>query len=295
MIGVQSKNSYMDVLSVATLSGISYGVVLFLLASGLSFVIGLMGIVNIAHGALFMTGAYIGLYVAKATGNLVLGGIAGALLAGIVGLLIERGFLRGLYKLQLEQILVTFGFVYIITNVHLWIYGAWPQAAFVPSSLSGSVGIGQFSFSMFRITIIVIGIILCPILWWIQDRTKIGATIRAGMDDPDMVSVMGINLRPINIVAFFVGACIAGFAGVIGAYPLGGVNLQVGLDMIFLAIAVVVVGGVGSVQGALIGALLIGISTALAGTYFSRIAIFVPYILMVIILIFRPHGLMGRR
>ena len=284
----------MDVAVVSILSGISYGVVLFLVAAGLSFVLGLMGIVNIAHGAIVMTGAYAGLNVAKASGSLVLGGLAGALLSGLVGLLLERGFLRNLYRLHLEQILVTFGFVYIIANIHLWVYGAWPLAAFVPSSLSGSVTIGRFSFSHFRIVIIMIGVILCPILWWLQDRTRVGAIIRAGMDDPDMASVMGINLRPINIAVFFTAACIAGFAGVIGAFPLGGVNLGLGQEMIFLAIAVVVVGGVGSIQGAFTGALLIGVFSSIAGTYLQVAAIFVPYVLMILILIFRPQGLFGR-
>jgi branched-chain amino acid transport system permease protein len=285
----------MDVAVVSILAGVSYGVVLFLVAAGLSFVLGLMGIVNIAHGALVMTGAYVGLTVAKATGSLALGGLVGALLSGLVGLVVERGFLRNLYKLQLEQIPVTFGFVYIIANVHLWVYGAWPQAAFVPPVLSGSITIGQFSFAVFRLIIIAIGALLCPVLWYIQDRTKIGAIIRAGMDDPDMASVMGINLRPINIAVFFLAACLAGFAGVIGASPLGGVNLNLGQEMIFMAIAVVVVGGVGSIQGALTGALLIGVFSALAGTYFLKLAIFVPYILMLVILIFRPRGLLGRK
>jgi branched-chain amino acid transport system permease protein len=284
----------MDAVVVSIMSGISYGVVLFLVAAGLSFVLGLMGIVNIAHGAMVMTGAYAGINVAKASGSLILGGLSGALLAGLVGLLLERGLLRNLYKLHLEQILVTFGVVYIIANVHLWIYGAWPLSAFVPPSLSGSITIGRFSFSIFRIVIIFIGIILCPLLWWIQDRTRIGAIVRAGMDDPDMASLMGINLRPINIAVFFGAACIAGFAGVIGAFPLGGVNLSLGQEMIFLAIAVVVVGGVGSIQGAFTGALLIGIFSSLAGTYFPAAAIFVPYFLMILILVFRPHGLFGR-
>jgi branched-chain amino acid transport system permease protein len=284
----------MDVAIVSILSGISSGVVLFLVAAGLSFVLGLMGIVNIAHGAMVMTGAYAGINVAKASGSLILGGLAGALLSGLVALLLERGFLRNLYKLHLEQILVTFGFVYIIANIHLWVYGAWPLSAYVPPSLSGSVTIGQFSFSVFRIVIIVIGIVFCPILWWVQDRTKIGAIIRAGMDDPEMAAVIGINLRPINIAVFFTAACIAGFAGVIGAFPLGGVNLGLGQEMIFMAIAVVVVGGVGSIQGAFTGALLIGVCTSLAGTYLSKAAIFVPYFLMIAILIFRPQGLFGK-
>jgi branched-chain amino acid transport system permease protein len=284
----------MDVALVSILSGISYGVVLFLVAAGLSFVLGLMGIVNIAHGALVMTGAYVGLNVAKATRSLVLGGLAGALLAGLVGLFLERGFLRKLYRFQLDQILVTFGFVYILANVHLWVYGAWPLEAFIPSALSGSFAIGRFSFSAFRMVIMCIGVVLCPVLWWIQDRTKIGAIIRAGMDDPDMVAVMGINLRPINIAVFFAAACLAGFAGVLGAFPLGGVNLGLGQEMVFLAIAVVVVGGVGSIQGAFASALIIGVFSSVAGTYLPAAAMFVPYFLMIVILIFRPQGLFGR-
>ena len=284
----------MDVIAISVLSGLSYGVVLFLVAAGLSFVLGLMGIVNIAHGALVMTGAYVGIHVAKASGSLVLGGLAGALLAGLVGLIVERGFLRNLYKFQLEQILVTFGFVYILANLHLWVYGAWPLDAFVPPVLSGSVAIGRFSFSVFRILIMCIGAVLCPILWWIQDRTRIGAVIRAGMDDPDMLAVMGINLRPVNIAVFFTAACLAGFAGVIGAFPLGGVTIGLGQEMMFLAVAVVVVGGVGSIQGAFAGALIIGVFSSVAGTYLPAAAIFVPYFLMVVILIFRPQGLLGR-
>lgn len=284
----------MDVVLISILSGISYGIVLFLVAAGLSFVLGLMGIVNIAHGALVMTGAYAGINVAKASGSLILGGLAGALLAGLVGLLLERGFLRNLYKFQLEQIVVTFGFVYIIANLHLWVYGAWPVEAFVPPILRGSVVIGRFSFSIFRIVIMCIGAVLCPVLWWIQDRTKIGAVIRAGMDDPDMAALMGINLRPVNILVFFSAACLAGFAGVIGTYPLGGVNLALGQEMMFLAVAVVVVGGVGSIQGAFAGALIIGVFSSVAGTYLPGAAIFVPYFLMVVILIFRPRGLLGK-
>jgi branched-chain amino acid transport system permease protein len=212
----------------------------------------------------------------------------------VVGLFIERCFLRKLYKLPLEQIIVTFGFVYIIANVHLWVYGAMPLDAFVPAFLSGSLPIGRFSFSLFRMVIILFGVALCPLLWWIQDRTLLGAIIRAGMDDPDMTAVIGINLRPVNIAVFFAAACLAGLAGVIGAFPLGGVHLGLGHEMTFLAIAVVVVGGVGSIQGAFTGALLIGVFSSLAGTYFPQAAIFVPYLLMVLILIFKPQGLLGK-
>jgi branched-chain amino acid transport system permease protein len=200
-----------------------------------------------------------------------------------------------LYKQELEQILVTFGFVYIITNLHLWIYGAWPKSAFVPSILSGSMTIGRFGFPIHRLAVIMMGAALCVGLWWLQEKTKIGARIRAGMDDAEMVSGLGINLRPINIGAFCLGAILAGFAGVVGAPVLGGVNLNTGTDIFFVAIAVCIVGGVGSVQGALVGAVLIGIATTLVSTYFPVLAMFVMYILMVLILIFKPSGLLGRK
>ena len=285
----------MDILVVGILGGVSYGVVLFLIATGLSLVLGLMGIINVAHGALFMTGAYAGLTVAKFTGNLIIGILAGAILAGLVSLIIERLFLSKLYKQELEQILITFGFVYVITNLHLWIYGAWPKSAFVPQILNGSIPIGRFGFPVHRLAVIMIGGALCVALWWLQEKTRVGARIRAGMDDAEMVSGIGINLTPINIGAFCLGAFLAGFAGVVGAPVLGGANLSMGTDIFFVSIAVCIVGGVGSVQGALVGAVLIGVATILVSTYFPVMGSFVMYILMVLILIFKPSGLLGRK
>ena len=284
----------MDILVVSILGGVSYGFLLFLIATGLSLVLGLMGIINVAHGAFFMTGAYVGLTVAKVTGNLIIGILAGAILAGLVSLIIERLFLSQFYKQELEQILITFGFVYVITNLHLWIYGAWPKSAFVPQILNGSIPIGRFGFPIHRLAVIIIGGALCVGLWWLQEKTRLGARIRAGMDDAEMVSGLGINLTPINIGAFCIGAFLAGFAGVVGAPVLGGVNLSMGTDIFFVSIAVCIIGGVGSVQGALAGAVLIGITTILVSTYFPVLAMFVMYILMVLILIFKPSGLLGR-
>jgi branched-chain amino acid transport system permease protein len=232
--------------------------------------------------------------VAKFTGNLIIGILAGAILAGLVSLIIERLFLSQFYKQELEQILITFGFVYVITNLHLWIYGAWPKSAFVPQILNGSIPIGRFGFPIHRLAVIIIGGALCVGLWWLQEKTRLGARIRAGMDDAEMVSGLGINLTPINIGAFCIGAFLAGFAGVVGAPVLGGVNLSMGTDIFFVSIAVCIIGGVGSVQGALAGAVLIGITTTLVSTYFPVLAMFVMYILMVLILIFKPSGLLGR-
>lgn len=284
----------MDVLIISALSGLSYGMVLFLLATGLSIVLGLMGVVNLAHGMLFMIGAYIGITVGNFTGSFLLGILSGAVSAGIAGLIIERGFLRHLYKRELEQILVTFGFIYIITNLHLWIYGPYPRAGIVPSMLQKSITVGRFNFSFYNLGIILVGALLCVCLFWLQEKTRIGAAIRAGMDDPETVYACGVNLRSVNVGAFVFASLLAGFAGFIGAPILGGVNVTTGSNVIFVAIAVCIIGGVGSVQGALVGALLIGVITSLIEAYLPSVAIYVMYVLMIVILLLKPSGIVSR-
>lgn len=285
----------MEEILLGFLGGLSYGIVLFLVATGLSLVLGLMGIINLAHGALFMAGAYLGVWVAKTTNNIFLGILAGGGLAAIIGLFIDRGFLRLLYRRELQQILVTFGFVHIITNVHQWIYGGWPKVGYIPPFLSGTIHIGILDFGIHRLAIIGVGFAVCLGLWWLQERTKIGAIVRAGMDDAEMTTGLGINLTPINIGAFAFGAFIAGVAGVAGAPVLGGMSLQTSVDMLFFALGVVIVGGVGSIQGALTGALLIGLGTTFANIYYQETAIYVMYVLMILVLIFRSSGLIPRR
>jgi len=285
----------MELLAVSLLLGISLGSVFFLAAVGLSVVMGLMGIINLAHGSLFMLGAYFGIFVAKSTGNFIFGILAGTIVAGIAGLAIERGFLRGLYKRYLDQILITFGFVYIIANLHLWIYGPFPKSAFLPELLAGSLSIGEVTFPIHRLVVIIVGVVICLGLWWLQARTKAGAIVRAGMDDAEMISGLGINLTPVTIGAFFIGAALAGFAGVVSAPLLGGIQLGSDVTMLAIALAVVIVGGMGSIQGALAGALIIGVSNALAATYLPVIDIYVMYIIMVFILVLRPSGLFGRK
>jgi len=285
----------MSQLAVSLLGGTSLGIVFFLIAAGLSLVMGLMGIVNLAHGHLVMLGAYLGVFVAKITGSFSIGILAGTGAAALVGLGIERGFLRGLYKKSLEQILVTFGFVYIITNVHQWVYGAKGKAPFVPALWSGTIHIGEYMFPVHRLIIMGIGVAIYLSLWWLQDRTKFGAIVRAGMDDKEMVSGLGINLTPIMVRAFLLGSAIAGFAGVAGSPLLGGLNIELGMSMLMTALAVCIVGGVGSIHGAMVGALIIGIATVIATTYYQPIAMFIMYIAMTVVLMFRPWGLLGRK
>lgn len=285
----------MELLAASVVYGLSLGSLFFLVATGLSLIMGLMGIINLAHGSLFMLGAYSGITVANLTGSFTFGILAGAGAAGIAGLAIERGFLKWLYKKYLDQILVTLGFVHIINNVHLWVYGGWPKAPFVPPLLAERVFIGGYGVPYHRIAIIVIGAVAFLGLWWFQERTRIGAIIRAGMDDKEMVSGLGINLTPITIGVFFLGASLAGFAGFVGTPLLGGINLMVDAVMLAIALTVVIVGGMGSIKGAMASALIIGVANALAAVYFPQIDIFVMYIIMVIILLMRPSGLLGRK
>jgi branched-chain amino acid transport system permease protein len=277
------------------LIGLSYGMVLFLLSAGVSIVFGLMDVVNLAHGMMFMTSAFLGITVSQKTGSFVLGLVVGVVAAGLLGLILERGFLRTLYGQQLSQILVCFGFIYIVTNIHLWIYGPFPKVLTPPEALTAAIPIGSHGFSLYRMMIVVIGLVICGVLYWAQERTKVGAIVRAGMEKPKMVYALGINLMAVNVGAFVLGALLSGLAGFIGVPILGGVNHSTGGDIVFVAMAVVIVGGVGSVQGTLVGALLIGIGTSVAQTYLPLLAPYMLYVLMALVMIVRPSGLLGKK
>lgn len=282
-----------DVFLVHSLLGISFGFILFLLGTGLSLTMGLMRIVNLAHGALYMVGAYVGLAVAKLTGNFVLGIVAGGACAGLIGLVMETGVLRRLYKRELDQVLLTIGLIYILTNICQWIWGPMPLSGVKPPSLSGSIAVGQITIPVFRLAIIAFGIAAAAGLWFFQEKTRFGAIIRAGMDNKEMTMGLGINLKVVFTGVFALGTFIAGFCGLIGA-PTLGINLSVGWDALLLAMIVVVVGGTGSIQGTLAGAMVIGLVDAYGKAFFPDFAYFSMYVVLIIILLFRPSGLMGR-
>ena len=283
----------MDVLLANFLIGLSFGFILFLLGTGLSLTMGLMRIVNLAHGALYMVGAYVGLSAAKFTGNFVIGVLAGGICAGLLGLIMEMGFLRRLYKRELDQVLLTIGFIYILTNLTQWVWGPVPSSGVIPSFLSGSIPVGRITLPVFRLAIIVFGIAAAAGLWLFQEKTRVGAIIRAGMDNKEMVMGLGINLKLVFSGVFALGAFVAGFCGLIGA-PLLGINLGIGWEALLLAMIVVIVGGTGSVQGALVGGIVLGLVDAYGKAYFPELAYFTMYLVLIIILLFRPSGLMGR-
>jgi branched-chain amino acid transport system permease protein len=277
------------------LNGISFGMVLFLAGSGMSIVMGVMGITNLAHGALYMAGGYVGWTIAIHYGmNFWLAVFLGGLVSGLIGLIIERVFLRYLYKQPNEQVLLTFGFVYIITNLCIWIWGGRHRMQFASPSLSGLVNILGLPYPLTRIVIIGIGFVVAIVLWWLQDKTRLGAIVRAGMDDKEMTMGLGINLEKVSTVLFFIASFIAGIGGVIGAQIMG-VHSMLGLDILLVALIVVIVGGMGSVQGALLGGISIGLIDTFGKSLFPQFAMFTMYLAMIIILLLKPSGILGRR
>jgi len=265
--------------------------VLFLLASGLSLVLGLMGILNLAHGALFLFGAYVGISVSKAGGNFLVAALMGGLAAAAVGLIMERVFLRHLRGLILEQVLISFGFIYVLTNAANWIWGTTTQI--VASPISGSIVTGNMHFPKYRLYLVAIGLVVYIGLY-LFDRTRIGAMVRAGMDNPEMTKGLGINLELVSTGVFCLGIFLAGFAGILGV-PILGAYPEIALEALNLALIVVVVGGTGSIHGALLASLLLGMLDSFGKAFFPGLASFSIYIALIVILLFRPEGLLGRR
>jgi branched-chain amino acid transport system permease protein len=284
-----------DTLVLNILNAIAYGAILFLLASGFSLIFGVMGVLNLSHGALYMVGAYVGWTVAVKYGlSFWLGAVAGGVVAGLLSLVMQAGFFRHLYKQLNEQMLLTFGFVYILDNLARWIWGPLYKAPFTASFLSGSLDIMGSKYPTLRIAIIFIGVIIAIGLWWLQDKTRVGAMIRAGMDDQETALALGINLPLVATLSFFVGSSIAGFAGVIGAQVMG-VYPEMSMNVMLLVLAVIIIGGVGSIQGTLLGAIILGLIDSFGKSLFPDYAMFTVYLAMIIVLMIKPSGILGRQ
>ena len=276
-----------------TFNGLSYGALLFLLASGLSLIFGVMRVVNLAHGSYFMLGGYVGLSVIWRTGSYVLALVAGALALAVVGIAMERMFLRRLAGQTLGQVLMTIGFAMIFQDLALLIWGGDPYSIRPPSLLAGVVTAGPGRFPIYRIFIIVIAVAVGAALWLLLDRTRIGAMIRAAVDDPEMAQGVGIRVPRVSLGVFALGAALAAFGGVVGAGFLG---VYPGLDFEILpyAFVVVIVGGLGSLPGAMVGSLLVGLLDNFGKALFPELSYFTLFAPMALILALKPTGLFGR-
>jgi len=284
----------MEEMSSHILNGISYAMILFLIASGLSLIMGVMGILNLAHGSLYLLGAYVGLTIVPHVGNFWLAAILAGLAVGAVGVMIERGLLSRLHRQINEQALLTLGIVYIASNLFLWIWGAYMKMGTAPSWLSGSISTGTFSFPIYRFVIVFIGLVIFAGLWWFQEKTRAGAIVRAGMDDKEMTMGLGINYVQVCSAIFFLGAFVGGICGFL-ATPWLGAEHRMAFPILLLALIAVVIGGVGTVQGTLLGAVVVGFIDSFSRAFIPQYALFTPYIAFVIILMFKPTGLLGRR
>lgn len=276
------------------MNGITMGALLFLVASGFTLTFGLLRVVNLAHGALYLLGGYIGLTVLRATDSFVLAALVGGLAIGAVGFLSERYLLRGLQQNELAQILLTVGMAYAIGDLCLSIWGGMPMRVDAPEVLSGATNLwADFYYPTYRLFLVGLGGVFALVLWLLLEKTPIGMAIRAGVDDLEMVGAQGIQISLLFAIVFTFGAFLAGMTGVIGGgfltlYP------HADWDVLVLVLVVVIVGGLGSLKGALVGSLIVGIIDAVGRWLFPELAYFMIFLPMALVLIVRPHGLFGR-
>ena len=275
-------------------NGVSYGALLFLLASGLSLIFGVMRIVNLAHGSYFMLGGYVGLSVVWRTGSFVAAMACGALAIALVGMAMERLFLRRLPATQtLGQVLMTIGFALIFQDLALLIWGGDPYTIPAPPILSGALRIGGLTFPAYRIFIVAIAIVIAAALWLVLEGTRTGALIRAAVDDAEMAQGVGINVPTVSLLVFALGAGLAALGGVIGGGFLG-VYPGADFEVLPYAFVVVIVGGLGSLPGAMVGSLLVGLLDNFGKALFPELSYFTLFAPMALILALRPTGLFGR-
>ncbi len=275
-------------------NGLSYGALLFLLASGLSLIFGVMRVVNLAHGSYFMLGGYVGLSVVWRTGSFVAAMAAGALAIALIGACMERLFLRRLPATQtLGQVLMTIGFALIFQDVALLVWGGDPYTIPVPPPLAGSVHVGSLLFPTYRIFIVAVALAIGAALWLALEGTRTGALIRAAVDDAEMAQGVGINVPAVSLLVFALGAGLAALGGVIGGAFLG-VYPGADFEVLPYAFVVVIVGGLGSLPGAMVGSLLVGLLDNFGKALFPELSYFTLFAPMALILALRPTGLFGR-
>ena len=276
------------------LNGLTLAGLYFLVASGFTLVFGLMRNVNLAHGSLYLLGAYIGWIVGDKTGSWLLAVAAGFVAAGLVGLLMQLLVFRHMQGQDLRQTLVTIGLSIVMADLMLWAFGAQIYQFDPPELIMGAMKLPIVkAFPTYRLFILLIAIIIGLLLWGFLNRTRVGMMIRAGVDDRQMLAASGVDVQLVFAITFAIGAGLAGFAGVVGGSAL---SIAPGEDARYLlaSLIVVIVGGMGSVTGAAVGALLIALAEQFGLVYAPTYGVVFTFMIMVLALAFRPQGIMGR-
>ncbi|MBI1846600.1 MAG: branched-chain amino acid ABC transporter permease [Candidatus Rokubacteria bacterium] len=276
------------------LNGLAYGVLLFLLSVGLTLIFGMLDVVNLAHGSFYMLGAFAGLGLIAATGSFWAALVLAPVVVGVVGALVERTCLRPLYRRAvLDQVLLTFGLIYLFEDVVKWIWGGRIRSIPGPALFSGSVKIAGAAFPAYRLFVIVFGLAIAVVLWLVIERTRLGSIVRAGVWDAEMTAGMGIDIDRVFTGVFAGGAALAGLSGVI-AGPIRSAYPAMGSEILVVTLIVVVVGGLGSLKGSLAGSLIIGQAETFGKAWLPETAMLIIYVVMALVVLFRPQGLFGR-
>ena len=274
------------------LNSVQYGLLLFMLAAGLTLIFGIMGVVNLAHGSFYMLGAYLAYALSGLFGSLTLAILGGVALAVLFGLLLERVLFRYFYQRDhLDQVLLTFGLIYIFEEMRSILWGDDVHGVKVPELLSASIPLTDtLSYPVYRLFMSGVCIVLALGLYLLISKTRLGMKIRAGAFNRDMAEALGINIKLIHAVVFALGVGLAAVAGIIAA-PISSVYPNMGSQVLIMCFVVVVIGGIGSVRGALISALLVGLVDTFGKVLLPQVAGMLVYMLMAAVLLWKPEGL----
>ncbi len=274
------------------LNSVQYGLLLFMLAAGLTLIFGIMGVVNLAHGSFYMLGAYLAWALTRQIGSFTLAVVAGAVLAFAFGWVLEKLLFRHFYhRDHLDQVLLTFGLIYVFEELRSIAWGDDVHAIQVPQALAASIPLTvNLSYPVYRLFMSGVCILLALALYLLISRTRLGMKIRAGAFNHDMAEALGVNIKRIHAVVFAIGVALAAIAGMIAA-PVSSLYPNMGSQVLIMCFVVVVIGGIGSVRGALIAALLVGAVDTFGKVLLPQVAGMLVYMLMAAVLLFKPEGL----
>jgi len=279
---------------IQVLNGVQYGFTLFLVASGLTLIFGIMGIINLAHGAFYMIGAYICFWLFGISGSLWVAVLLGLPIMIVFGYVIERLAISVLYKRDhLYQVLMTYGLILILNEMQKILWGSDFYSVPVPEFLSSSIPLGNQEYPVYRLFVSLVCMIVAAGMYVVIGKTKLGMMIRAGASNREMAQALGINISRVFAIVFSLGAALAGFSGMIDA-PLSSVYPGMGNFILIISFVVIVIGGIGSVKGAFVGAMLVGLADTFGKVLVPEFSSMVIYALMALVLLWRPQGLFGR-
>lgn len=285
----------LELFFVQLINGLQYGLLLFLIASGLTLVFGVMGILNLAHGSMYMVGAYLVWYFVSVTGSFTLAAILSAIIALGLGILIERLLIQRLYNRDhLDQVLLTIGMIFVFNALQSILWGNDPYGVDVPNALSGSVPFtDNTSYPVYRIFAALICVAIAASLYFVVSKTRLGMLIRAGESNREMVEALGVNIKSLYTIVFAIGVMLAAVSGIIAA-PMRSIVPGMGESVLITCFVVVVIGGMGSIKGAFVGALLVGVISTFAAVLIPTMSNMIIYIFMILVLLAKPQGLFAK-